>query len=314
MEYLREEEPELPKILFTGLDTAGKTSIILALQREFSKIANITPTRGAQRRIFTFFGRKISEWDLGGQVSYRISYLKNPTKYFEGTEIAIYVIDIQDQTRIKESLSYLKDVVEQFRELNINPPINVFFHKLDPVLKQNYQDEISNLIVDLILKIKHLANYQKIQFFQTSIYDLPTIINAMSKIFLDLYPKTRLIEKTVEEFASKLNSEGLIVIDNNSLVVGSYYADEETKNILMKSVPLFMALNDSLRENTPGLPEDQIVASRFGRYLLFKQIMLEESVIPYHILLIRSDNPWNLQISSEGYNEFFRMMKALFYK
>ncbi|MFX1500427.1 MAG: ADP-ribosylation factor-like protein, partial [Promethearchaeota archaeon] len=96
--YLKKEEPELQvpvnKLLFTGLDSAGKTSIILSLQREFSKIAILSPTRGAQRRVFNFLGKEISEWDLGGQLSYRIAYLKNPSKYFEGTEIAIYVIDI----------------------------------------------------------------------------------------------------------------------------------------------------------------------------------------------------------------------------
>ena len=61
MEYLKalRTEAELQKILFTGLDTAGKTSIILAIQREFSKIANIKPTRGAQRRIFKYLGRNI---------------------------------------------------------------------------------------------------------------------------------------------------------------------------------------------------------------------------------------------------------------
>jgi len=77
VEYLREEKSEAKKILFTGLDDAGKTSIILALQREFSKITNIEPTRGAQRRMFEFLGKTISEWDLGGQETYRISYLKS---------------------------------------------------------------------------------------------------------------------------------------------------------------------------------------------------------------------------------------------
>ena len=62
--WLKEESTEIQKILFTGLDTAGKTSIILALQREFSKIANIEPSRGAQRRIFKYLGRNIAEWDL----------------------------------------------------------------------------------------------------------------------------------------------------------------------------------------------------------------------------------------------------------
>jgi len=93
LEFLKDDS-EASKILFTGLDGAGKTSIILALQREFSKIALLSPTRGAQRRIFEYLGKDIAEWDLGGQDSYRIAYIKNPGKYFDGTEIAIYVIDI----------------------------------------------------------------------------------------------------------------------------------------------------------------------------------------------------------------------------
>jgi len=85
LEYLHEEKQDAQKILFTGLDDAGKTSIILALQREFEKIANIEPTKATQRRIFTLLGRAVSEWDLGGQKHYCISYLKNPGKYFDGT-------------------------------------------------------------------------------------------------------------------------------------------------------------------------------------------------------------------------------------
>ncbi|MGQ4874124.1 MAG: ADP-ribosylation factor-like protein [Promethearchaeota archaeon] len=67
LDYLKQDDSH-DKILFTGLDNAGKTSIILALQREFSKIAILSPTRGAQRRIFQFLGRDIAEWDLGGQI------------------------------------------------------------------------------------------------------------------------------------------------------------------------------------------------------------------------------------------------------
>jgi len=158
--YLKKEEPprpEISKILFTGLDDAGKTSIILALQREFSKIAILSPTRGAQKRIFDFLGKEISEWDLGGQLSYRIAYLKNPGKYFEGTEIAIYVIDIQNKPRIPEAISYFKDVLEQFKELEIKPPIYVFLHKYDPALRRSAQNEMEALIIDL--KLLNIRNY-----------------------------------------------------------------------------------------------------------------------------------------------------------
>ena len=168
IQYLSKEkkEPLEPqsKILFTGLDAAGKTSIILALQREFSKIALLKPTRGAQRRIFEFLGREISEWDLGGQISYRISYLKNPGKYFDGTEIAIYVIDIQNKARIPEALSYFKDVVEQFRKLEIEPPIYIFFHKYDPALRRNAMNEFKTLEVDLKEKLRKSVDYKYIYF------------------------------------------------------------------------------------------------------------------------------------------------------
>ena len=68
-----------------GLDFAGKTSIILALKREFSQIALIEPTRGAERSNFKLLGREISEWDLGGQKRYLVSYLNNPNKFFDKT-------------------------------------------------------------------------------------------------------------------------------------------------------------------------------------------------------------------------------------
>ena len=71
-----------PWIVITALDGAGKTSIILALQREFSKIAKVEPTRGAKRTTFKLLGREVTEWDLGGQKNYLISYLKNPGKFF----------------------------------------------------------------------------------------------------------------------------------------------------------------------------------------------------------------------------------------
>ncbi len=33
-------------------------------RENFSKIANIQPTRGVQRQVFEFLGKDISEWDL----------------------------------------------------------------------------------------------------------------------------------------------------------------------------------------------------------------------------------------------------------
>ncbi|TET58212.1 MAG: hypothetical protein E3J52_09040 [Promethearchaeota archaeon] len=292
--YLKKEEPEMVvspnKVLFTGLDDAGKTSIILSLQREFSKIAILSPTRGAQRRIFNFLGKEISEWDLGGQLAYRIAYLKNPGKYFEGTEIAIYVIDIQNKSRIPEATSYFKDVIEQFKELEIEPPIYVFLHKFDPALRRSAQNEMELLIIDLKDKLRD-TKYKEIYYYETSIYDFGSIITAMSEILLSLYPKSELIEKTIHEFAKKVNSEGVVIIDDNSLIIGSYYKDEETKHLLTASTPYFLTLHDSFQFTSPMEEkyENRMIVQRFGKNFIFKQITLKKESEPYYLILLKED-------------------------
>ncbi|TKJ19892.1 MAG: hypothetical protein CEE43_14255 [Promethearchaeota archaeon Loki_b32] len=292
--YLKKEEPEMVvspnKVLFTGLDDAGKTSIILSLQREFSKIAILSPTRGAQRRIFNFLDKEISEWDLGGQLAYRIAYLKNPGKYFEGTEIAIYVIDIQNKSRIPEATSYFKDVIEQFKELEIEPPIYVFLHKFDPALRRSAQNEMELLIIDLKDKLRD-TKYKEIYYYETSIYDFGSIITAMSEILLSLYPKSELIEKTIHEFAKKVNSEGVVIIDDNSLIIGSYYKDEETKHLLTASTPYFLTLHDSFQFTSPMEEkyENRMIVQRFGKNFIFKQITLKKESEPYYLILLKED-------------------------
>jgi len=282
------------KILFTGLDTAGKTSIIYALKREFSQIINIEPTKGISRRIFKFFDKDISEWDLGGQEKYRISYIKNPNLYFDGTEVAIYVIDILNYARIPESLSYFKDVVYQFERLKINPPINILFHKCDPELLKCKPNEIKGLIANLTKQIKEIAKNNKLYFFLTSIYDLYSIMSAVSEILLQLYPKAQLIQRSIEEFAKKLNCDGLMIIDDNSIILGSYYENKLSKDLLQESIQYFLTLNDYFLNLGEINEDDQILVQKLGHHFLFKTISLKESSSPYHLSIIKAHNPYDL--------------------
>jgi len=311
--FHEEEQPKEKtyKILFTGLDGAGKTSIILALQREFSKIAIIEPTRGANRTTFKLLGREVSEWDLGGQKSYLISYLKNPGKYFDDTEIAIYVIDILDASRIIESLSYLYDVVEKFEELKIEPPINIFFHKCDPKLIHNVEKEIEKQINELKKEIIETANYEKIYFFCTSIYEPYTIISSMSQILLELYPKSQLIQKTIEEFAKKLDCEGLIIIDKNSIILGSCFKDDESKKLLSSTIAYFLTLNDIFLEMEIEQQEDQIIVRKSEKYFLFKPILLKEIDLPYYMLVLKKHNPFDIYFINKDFTAFVNIFRDI---
>jgi len=315
LEYLKEEDPEASKILFTGLDGAGKTSIIMVLKREFSKIAILSPTRGAQRRVFQFLDKNISEWDLGGQKSYRIAYLKNPSKYFDNTEIAIYVIDIQDKKRIPEAIDYLKDVIEQFKELEIRPPIYIFFHKFDPVLERSAYNEYSNLTLNLKQDIKKQSEYKRLYFYNTTIYDISSIIRAMSEILLTLYPKSELINKTIKEFSEKLGAEGVVIIDDNSLQIGSYFKNDEIKTILDSSTPYFLTLNDSFKvaEDKAKIikdPENNVLVQRYDKYFIFKQISLKEGIPPYYLLLVKEEPKYN----KEDIESLTNLLQEILYK
>ena len=311
MEFLKDKKSQVAKILFTGLDAAGKTSIILAFQRELSKIAIIKPTKGVQRRVFEFMGREFSEWDLGGQAAYRISYLKKPSDYFDKTQIAIYVIDIQDSNRFDESISYLKDVVEQFKKLQIDPPIYIFFHKYDPAITKSDENKFAANSLNLKELIRKTINYQKLFFYHTSIFNITTIFDALADILLALFPRSEFVEKSIEEFSKKFNADAAELIDDNSLVIASYYKNEAVRDILKASTPYFLDLNESLEfsQETVSQSEDEMMIKRFGKYFIFKKIRIKNSP-PYYLLMAKD----NQDFSSEDFDAFVKILTDILFK
>jgi hypothetical protein len=256
-------------------------------------------------------GREITEWDLGGQKSYLFSYLKNPGKFFDKTEIAIYVIDILDASRFKESLSYLYEVVDKFKELNIEPYINIFFHKYDPKLIHNVEKQIKSEILALNKDIIKRVNYEKLQFFTTSIYNPYTIMNAMSQILLKLYPKSELLQKTIEKFAKKLDCEGLLITDKNSIILGSCFKDDESKKLLSSTIAYFLTLNDVFEDMGLDQQEDQIVVRKTGKYFLFKPVTLKKTPLPYYMLVLKNHDPLGIYFLNKDFNAFAYMFNKI---
>ncbi|MFX1499177.1 MAG: ADP-ribosylation factor-like protein [Promethearchaeota archaeon] len=312
MEYLKEDIIQARKILFTGLDTAGKTSIILALKKEFSKIAVISPTQGAQRRIFDFLNIEISEWDLGGQKSYRISYLKNPNKYFDNTEIAIFVIDIQNELRIPEAISYLKDVITQFHKLKISPPLNIFFHKYDPNFPENIRKNWDDLISNLKKRVKSETQYRKLSFYNTSVYNLPSILFTMSEILLKLYPKSQLISKTISEFCLKINCNSMVILDQNSIILGSYFKDEKSEELINKVLPYFIKLDNEFQDHIKmgNDLKDQIIFQRTNYYFVFKKFSLKSIPFSWYLILLKK----GVYFFEDTFEPLIKMLELVIYK
>jgi len=59
------------KILFTGLESTGKTSFILTVKRKFSGLPTILPSTEPMTEPLNFLGTTIMKWDIPGQKDFR---------------------------------------------------------------------------------------------------------------------------------------------------------------------------------------------------------------------------------------------------
>lgn len=307
---LEEKEHINDKILFTGLDNGGKTTIIKILEKEYSQISMLKPTRKAQRKIFDYLGKNISEWDLGGQARYRISYLKEPTKYFDNTSVCIYTIDIQDKNRHEEAISYFEDVIDIFRELKITPIIYIFFHKFDPEFTKENKVYVNGRISELKEEImKIIQDEFKIEFLQTTIFDLWSIISAFSQVLLTLYPQSDLLDKTIEDFANRIQVDGVIILDENSLVIGQEFKNEDAKNVLASSSPYFLTLADTLERKSDDTDNAMVVER--GEYIFYiDQFTLDRTQGQLYLLMMK-DRKIEKTFNKEKVQSFIKILKSI---
>jgi len=179
------------------------------------------PTRRIARDAFKFLGIEFVRLDFGGQLQYREEYLKNPTKYISGTDLLFYVIDAQDYDRYVETIDYLDQILLFLKENQEYPPICILFHKFDPELTRE------KVINQRILTIKHaLIRYSNdfdIFFFETSIYDIKSIMDAFSSGLSLLFEKMEMVSRLFSRISKNYNSIMIALFDSKGITIGEYY-------------------------------------------------------------------------------------------
>ncbi|KAI9572428.1 ADP-ribosylation factor-like protein [Boletus coccyginus] len=137
----RKKEREM-RILFLGLDNAGKTTILKKINGE--NISNISPTLGFN--IKTFIHRKtwpftVRVGDVGGQRTLR-PYWRN---YFEQTDAIVWVVDSGDRMRIQDCKEELHNLLLEDRLSGAS--LLVFANKQD--IQGSMGDEEIRELLDL---------------------------------------------------------------------------------------------------------------------------------------------------------------------
>jgi len=207
-----------------GLDFAGKTSIITAISKKFGfeeDIFKLMPTRKIARDAFKFLGIEFIRMDFGGQMQYREEYLKNPTKYISGTDLLFYVIDAQDYDRYVEIIDYLDKILLFLKENQEYPPLCILFHKFDPQLTK--EKVINQRVLTIKQALVRYSNDFDIFFFETSIYDIKSIMDAFSSGLSLLFEKMEMVSRLFSRISKNYNSIMIALFDAKGITIGEYY-------------------------------------------------------------------------------------------
>ena len=136
------------KILFLGLDNAGKTSIIQRLTNKSPHTT--TPTRGYQVSQLDFQDIDLIVWDIGGQQSLRSHW----SDYYKNVDGIVWVIDSTDKRRMFETGLELAALLKEEKLAGI--PLLIFANKQDLATKM----EVGDIATELELHMIKDRNFQ----------------------------------------------------------------------------------------------------------------------------------------------------------
>lgn len=267
------------KIVYTGLDNAGKTSFLKAVREKYSEIIKVLPTKGIDRseeKLFSEQNSMITIWDLGGQKRYREKYIEQSKIYLYNVDLLFFIIDIQDGERIEEAIDLFKRVIDSLKSLEEFPPIVVCLNKFDPDLKDS--KEILDRVAFYKTEIKKHSDKFFLRIFKSSIFDRWSLISAYSFGLSQLSPNRELFSHQLKQFAAKTNSDAVLLLNENGIILSNYSAEDISGKVFEISAPHFQTLYNTFKE-FKLLKQDFIVSSGISdedKKVIFKKIQVNK--------------------------------------
>ncbi|MFX0105081.1 MAG: ADP-ribosylation factor-like protein [Candidatus Hodarchaeota archaeon] len=280
---------------FMGLDNAGKTSIITVITKRFGfeeEVAKLMPTRRIARDTFKFLGLEFLRLDFGGQRIYREDYLKHPEKFLSGIDLIFYVIDAQDYDRYIESIDYLDEVLLFFKEYQEDVMVAILFHKFDPQLVDDV--EINKRILTLKQALTRYSNDFNIFFFETTIFDIKSVMDAFSSGLSMLFDKMEMVSNLFNEISKNYDSILIALFDSKGITLGEYYRPHLQLREKLKIYEIYLELQKRIVAENKTLLE---FSDKFESGERFSGVIevLSFGNLDFYLLFIIEEDETNLE-------------------
>jgi GTPase SAR1 family protein len=270
------------KILFAGLDNSGKTSFLLSVDRKFSKLIGLSPTRGADVSSIEALGATIFLWDLGGQKQYHERYLSKAQIYLFEADLLFYFIDIRDKNRFEESIEYLKNMKKALAELEQTTPIIYVLTKGDSDILES--KEIKSNIKNVTNKLTKLSPEEPPEIYITSLFQIFSILRAFSSGIAKLSPNRALVEHNLHEFSSMTDASLILLLSSDGLVLAESFTSkalqitemeksEDLLNVFEVVAPQFTMLF-KIFSNFKATEKDEATFKVSDSVILFKKLQV----------------------------------------
>lgn len=302
------------KIVFAGLDNAGKTSFLIALRQKYNfyeRVRKLKPTIKIDYSSFNFLNRYIVNfWDMGGQAKYRKIYVSNPI-YFTSTDYLYFLIDIQDELKFEEAIRYLHELLDIYREkeMQYKKEVLICFDKYDPVFRENeeYMDRVEMIKNLIISQNKDM----KFKFFNMSYYDISSLSKALAYSLgklLNLEKINTKLESIVKEYdcnyAILYTDSGLIISDYYQKVIDFRDFDKKICRI-NESLEFFQRIKDEEVE----IDEKLTYSEDRSEYVKKYDIPSEKGVAEFYLGICAPSN--NVETIKKELEEFQEYLKSL---